>query len=52
MRALRAERVQLIGRLQNDHALSAHWNDDKLVLLEFGRFIARQMRGPGRSCLR
>ena len=52
MRALRAERVQLIARLQNDHALTAHRDDDKLVLLEFGRFIASQMRRPRRPGLR
>src|SRR6266516_2736918 len=52
MRALRAERMQLIARLQNQHALTAHRNDDTLVLLEFGSFIACQMRRPGRPGLR
>lgn len=44
--------MQLIARLQNQHALSAYRDDDKLVLLEFGRFIARQSRRPGRAGLR
>ncbi len=44
MRALRAERVQLIARLQHQHPLPAHRDDDKLFLLQLGRFIARQMR--------
>jgi len=44
--------MQLIARLQNQHALPAYWNDDKLVLLEFGGFIARQMRWAGRASLR
>ena len=52
MRALRAERMQLIAGLQNQHALPAYRNDDKLVLLEFGRFIARQVRRSGRPRLR
>ena len=52
MRALRAERMQLITRLQDQHPLPAYRNDDELVLLEFGGFIARQMRWPGRPCLR
>jgi len=42
--------MQLIAGLQNEHALPAHGDDDKLVLFQFGRFIARQMRrscGPG-----
>lgn len=43
--------MQLIARLQNQHALPAHWDDDKLVLFEFGRFIARQMRRPRRAGL-
>ena len=52
MRALRAERMQLIAGLQNQHALTAHRNNDKLVLLKFGGLIARQMRRSGRPCLR
>ncbi len=52
MRALRAERMQLIAGLQNQHALPAHWSDDKLVLLEFGDFIARQTRRPRSPGLR
>jgi hypothetical protein len=52
VRALRAERVQLIGGLQNYYALPAHRNDNKLVLLQFGRFIASQTRRPRRSRLR
>lgn len=51
MCALRAERVQLIGRLQNYHALPAHRNDDKFILLELGRLIAGQMRWPRRPGL-
>jgi hypothetical protein len=39
--------MQLILGLQNDHPLPANRNNDKLILLQFGRFIARQMR---RSC--
>ena len=52
VRAFRTERMQLISRLQNQHPLPAYRNDDELVLLEFGRFIARQMRWAGRTCLR
>ena len=44
MRALRAERVQLITRLQHQDALSTYRNDNELILLEFRGFIARQMR--------
>ena len=44
--------MQLIARLQNQHALPAYRNNDELVLLEFGGFIARQMRRPGRPGLR
>ena len=51
MRALRAERVQLIARLQNQHPLAAHRYDNKLVLLEFGCFVARQMRRSRRPGL-
>jgi len=50
--ALCAERVQLIASLQNQHALPAHRNDDKLILLQFGRFIASQPRRSGRPGLR
>jgi hypothetical protein len=51
VRALCAERMQLIAGLQNQHALSAYRNDHKLVLLKLGYFIARQMRRPGRPGL-
>jgi hypothetical protein len=51
MRALRAERVQFIAGLQNQYALPAHRNDDKLVLLQFGRFITSQSRRSGRTGL-
>ena len=44
--------MQLITRLQDQHPLPAYRNNDELVLLEFGGFIARQMRWPGRPCLR
>lgn len=44
--------MQLITRLQDQHPLPAHRNNDELVLLEFGSFIARQMRRAGRPCLR
>ena len=44
--------MQLIARLQNQHALPAYWNDDKLVLLEFGGFITRKMRWTSRPGLR
>ena len=44
--------MQLITRLQNQHPLPAYRNNDELVLLEFGGFIARQMRWPGRPGLR
>jgi hypothetical protein len=50
--ALRAERVQLIGRLQNYHALPAHRNDDKFILLELGRLIASQTSRSSRPGLR
>jgi hypothetical protein len=43
--------MQLITRLQDQHPLPAYRNNDELVLLEFGSFIARQMRWPGRPCL-
>jgi hypothetical protein len=43
--------MQLITRLQDQHPLPAYRNDDELLLLEFGGFIARQMRWPGRPCL-
>ena len=52
VRALGAEGEQLIVRLQNDHALSAHRHDDKFVLLQLGGFIAGQMRWSGRTGLR
>ena len=52
MCAFRAERMQLITRLQDQHSLPAYWNDDELVLLQFGGFIARQMRRAGRPGLR
>jgi len=51
MRALRTERVQLIARLQNQHTLAAYRNDYELILLEFRRFIAGQMRWAGRPRL-
>jgi len=51
VRALRAERMQLITRLQDQHSLPAYRNNDELVLLEFGSFIARQMRWSGRPGL-
>ena len=44
--------MQLIARLQNQHPLPAYRNDNELVLLEFGGFIARQMRWAGRPRLR
>ena len=43
VRALGAERVELIFRLDNDHALAADRHDDELILLQFGGFIARQI---------
>ena len=43
--------MQLITRLQDQHPVPAYRNNDELVLLEFGGFIARQMRWPGRPCL-
>jgi hypothetical protein len=52
VRALRAERVYLIGGLQNDHALTAYWDDDKLILFEFGCFIASQSCRSCGTCLR
>ena len=44
--------MQLITCLQDQHPLPAYWNNDELVLLEFGSFVARQMRWPGRPGLR
>ena len=44
--------MQLITRLQDQHTLPAYRNNDELVLLEFGSFIARQMRWTGRPGLR
>jgi len=44
--------MQLITRLQDQHPLPAYRNNDELVLLEFGGFVARQMRWAGRPCLR
>ena len=44
--------MQLITRLQDQHPLPAYRNNDELVLLEFGGFIARQMRWAGRPGLR
>ena len=52
MGAFRAERMQLVARLQNQDALSAHRDNHKLVLLKLGRFIACEMCWPGRSGLR
>jgi hypothetical protein len=52
VRALRAERVQLTIGLQNQHPLTAYWNDDKLILLKLGYFITGQMRRAGRTRLR
>ena len=52
VRTFRAERMQLITRLQNQHPLPTYRNDNELVLLEFGGFIACQTRWPGRACLR
>ena len=52
VRALRAERMQLITRLQNQDALSAHRHNHKLVLLKLGRFIACEMCWAGRPSLR
>ena len=43
--------MQLIARLQDEHSLPAYRNDNELVLLQFGGFIARQMRRAGRSGL-
>lgn len=50
--ALGAESVQLILRLQNDHPLAAHRDDDEFILLKFRCFISRQTRRSGRSGLR
>ena len=50
--ALRAERMQLIASLKNQNALSAHRDDHKLILLEFGCFIARQSRRSRWTSLR
>ena len=44
--------MQLITRLQDQHPLPAYRNNDELVLLEFGSFVARQMRWAGRPGLR
>jgi hypothetical protein len=44
--------MQLISRLQDQHPLPAYWNNDELVLLEFGSFVARQTRWAGRPGLR
>lgn len=44
--------MQLIAGLQHQYALPAYRNDNELILLELGRFIARQTRWPGRSRLR
>ena len=52
MRAFRAECVQLILGLQNQHPLPTHRHDDKLVLLQFGRFVSSQPRRPRRAGLR
>ena len=50
--ALRAKREAVDLRLQNDHALTAHRNDDKFVLLQLGGFIAGQTRRSGGTGLR
>ena len=52
VRALRAERMQLITRLQNQDPLSAYRHNYKLVLLKLGRFIACEMCWTGRPGLR
>ncbi len=52
VRAFRAERMQLITRLQNQDALSAYRHNHELVLLELGGFIACEMRWAGRPGLR
>ena len=44
--------MQLVIRLQNQHALSAHRHNHKLVLLKLGRFIACEMCWAGRPGLR
>ncbi len=44
--------MQLVIRLQNQHALSAHRNNHKLVLLKLGRFIACEMCWASRPGLR
>jgi hypothetical protein len=44
--------MQLVTRLQNQDALSAHRDNYKLVLLKLGRFIAREMCWAGRPGLR
>lgn len=44
--------MQLITRLQNQYALSAHRDNHKLVLLKLGRFISREMCWAGRPGLR
>ena len=44
--------MQLITRLQDQHPLPAYRNNDELVLLEFGSFVARQMRWASRPGLR
>jgi hypothetical protein len=43
--------MQLISRLQDQHPLPAYWNNDELVLLEFGSFVARQTRWASRPGL-
>jgi hypothetical protein len=53
VRANGAEGQQfLIGRLQSDHPLPTHREDDKFILLQFGSLFTRQTRRPGRSALR
>ena len=44
--------MQLIASLKNQNALSAHRDDHKLILLEFGCFIARQSRRSRWTSLR
>src|SRR5215208_7261068 len=44
--------MQLITRLQNQDALSAHRDNHKLVLLKLGRFIACEMCWASRPGLR
>ena len=52
VRALRAERMQLIARLQHQYPLPAYRNDDELILLKLGGFITRQMCWSSRPRLR